>query len=65
MKQPMAPFVASPVASPCRNICKVADGLCTGCGRTLAEIAAWPSAADAERLAIRARAAERMHPNGP
>lgn len=52
--------VASVVASPCRNICKVARGLCTGCGRTLDEIAAWPTAADAERRAIRMRAAERM-----
>ena len=56
----MAELTASVVASPCRNICKVARGICTGCGRTLAEIAAWPTAPDAERLAIRARSAARI-----
>ena len=56
----MAELTASVVASPCRNICKVARGICTGCGRTLAEIAAWPTATDAERLAIRARSAARI-----
>ena len=56
----MAELTASVVASPCRNICKVARGICTGCGRTLAEIAAWPTAPDAERLAILARSAARI-----
>lgn len=56
----MPELVASQVASPCRNICVVKRGLCTGCGRTLDEIAAWPTAADPERRAIVARAAHRL-----
>lgn len=48
--------------SPCRGICAldVAGRLCTGCGRLLAEIAAWPGASEAERAAIAARAAARL-----
>jgi predicted Fe-S protein YdhL (DUF1289 family) len=57
----MPELVASTVASPCRNICKVKRGLCIGCGRTLDEIAAWPTAPDPERRAIAARAALRIH----
>lgn len=40
--------------SPCVRVCSIdpATGHCTGCARTLAEIAAWPRLADAERLAI-------------
>jgi predicted Fe-S protein YdhL (DUF1289 family) len=56
----MPQLVASSVPSPCRNICKVARGICTGCGRTLDEIAAWPTAPDPERRAIVARAGDRI-----
>lgn len=39
------------VLSPCIGVCEVdACGLCRGCHRTLAEIAAWSSLGDAERL---------------
>ncbi|WP_199554541.1 DUF1289 domain-containing protein [Sandaracinobacteroides hominis] len=51
--------VASAVPSPCRNICVVKRGLCTGCWRTLDEIAAWPTASDPERRAIIQRANSR------
>ncbi len=42
------------IPSPCVGICRLdpATGLCAGCMRTLAEIAAWPAASGAERLAI-------------
>jgi predicted Fe-S protein YdhL (DUF1289 family) len=40
------------VASPCVNICRMQDGLCEGCGRTLDEIAEWSSATDERRRAI-------------
>lgn len=41
------------VASPCINVCKMDDGgLCTGCFRTLAEIAAWSRASEDQRLNI-------------
>jgi predicted Fe-S protein YdhL (DUF1289 family) len=42
------------IPSPCIGVCRLdpASGLCAGCMRTLDEIAAWPAASDAERLAI-------------
>lgn len=52
--------VASAVPSPCRNICQVKRGLCVGCGRTLDEIAAWPTAPDQLRREIALRAAGRI-----
>jgi predicted Fe-S protein YdhL (DUF1289 family) len=58
----MPELVASQIASPCRNVCIVSKGLCTGCGRTLAEIAAWPTAPDPERMAIVRRAKQRLLP---
>jgi uncharacterized protein len=44
----------SEIPSPCIGVCRLdpVSGLCAGCMRTLAEIAAWPAAGDAERLAI-------------
>jgi uncharacterized protein len=53
-------LVASAIPSPCRNICVVKRRLCTGCGRTLDEIAAWPTAADPQRRAIVAQARARL-----
>lgn len=39
------------VLSPCIGICSLdADGLCEGCRRTGAEIAAWPTLSDEQRL---------------
>lgn len=52
--------MTQPVPSPCRNICKVRRGICTGCGRTLAEIEAWPAADDTRRRAIRDAAQQRL-----
>lgn len=42
------------IQTPCVNFCALnqATGLCTGCGRTLAEIATWSSLSDGERDAI-------------
>lgn len=42
--------------SPCIRICTIdpETGLCAGCGRTLAEIAAWPGLGEAERRAVMA-----------
>jgi len=45
------------VQSPCVNICRMKDGLCEGCGRTLGEIAEWSMATDDRRRAILARIA--------
>jgi uncharacterized protein len=49
------------VPSPCTGICRLdEDKVCSGCGRLLAEIAAWSSASDAERREIRRLAEQRM-----
>ncbi len=44
----------APVASPCVKVCVVdgESGLCLGCLRTLAEVAAWPRLDEARRAAI-------------
>ncbi|PPC99798.1 MAG: DUF1289 domain-containing protein [Hyphomicrobium sp.] len=51
--------------SPCINICSIdeARGLCTGCGRTRAEIARWTSFTDAERRRIMMELPRRLQPN--
>ena len=48
-----------PVSTPCRRLCALDArvGLCTGCGRSLAEIAAWGRLSEAERRRIMARLA--------
>ena len=50
------------ISSPCNKICTLdaASGLCTGCGRTLDEIARWGSMDEPERLRIMATLAERL-----
>ena len=52
--------------SPCNRICTIDDdcGLCIGCGRTLAEIAAWHSLDDNRRTAIMAALPARMSAAG-
>lgn len=56
----------SPLPSPCIGICRLepASGLCEGCLRTIDEIAAWPEADDAARLAILDRLRERRRARG-
>jgi predicted Fe-S protein YdhL (DUF1289 family) len=48
--------------TPCINVCLLDDetGACIGCGRTLAEIAAWASLSDAERRVIMVALPARM-----
>lgn len=48
------------VSSPCIGICRIEAALCVGCLRTLAEIAAWGSMAESERLAVMASLPERQ-----
>ncbi|MEO7387329.1 MAG: DUF1289 domain-containing protein [Gammaproteobacteria bacterium] len=44
---------ATPVPSPCVGICCIgSDGLCFGCFRTRAELTAWRTATDAEKLEV-------------
>lgn len=42
------------VRSPCVSLCRIDDETqrCRGCRRTRGEIAAWPTASDAEKRAI-------------
>jgi predicted Fe-S protein YdhL (DUF1289 family) len=49
--------------TPCINVCLLDEetGTCVGCGRTLAEIAAWATMSDAERRAVMAALPERMN----
>jgi predicted Fe-S protein YdhL (DUF1289 family) len=49
--------------TPCIKVCALdsASGLCTGCGRSLDEIARWGSMSDAERAAIMRELPGRMH----
>jgi predicted Fe-S protein YdhL (DUF1289 family) len=53
-------------ASPCIGVCRLdpAERFCLGCGRTIEEIARWPTASAEERRAILARLAGRRRP-GP
>ncbi|OJW47467.1 MAG: DUF1289 domain-containing protein [Candidatus Accumulibacter sp. 66-26] len=48
-------------ASPCINVCRMdaESGLCTGCLRTLDEIAGWARASNDARLAILAEVERR------
>ncbi|WP_041042018.1 DUF1289 domain-containing protein [Paramagnetospirillum magnetotacticum] len=47
--------------SPCKSVCRMDDrfGWCVGCRRTRAEIKAWSTATDGEKMAILARLPER------
>jgi len=50
-----------PVRSPCINVCDLdRHRVCKGCGRTVDEIAHWPTASEAERVAIVAALPARM-----
>ena len=53
---------AADASSPCVQICVVdpISDLCIGCGRSLAEIAAWPAMSEKERAAILAGLAARL-----
>ena len=60
------PLMAAPkldsVQSPCLKVCTLnpADGLCRGCGRTLAEIANWLKMSAQERAAVMAQLPARL-----
>ncbi|MFZ1742663.1 MAG: DUF1289 domain-containing protein [Pontixanthobacter sp.] len=48
--------------SPCNQICGIDQptGFCTGCGRTVDEIAEWPAAADERKQQILAKLPARI-----
>ena len=55
-------FAAAAPLTPCIKTCVVdpLSGLCIGCGRTVAEISAWPGLTDDARLAIMSELAGRL-----
>ena len=55
------------IASPCINVCKMdaQTGLCSGCLRTIDEIARWSSTDDSRRLSILAAVAKRRQEHDP
>ena len=55
------------IASPCINVCKMDEqtGLCSGCLRTIDEIALWSSTDDSRRLSILAAIAKRRQEHDP
>ena len=55
------------VASPRINVCKMDEqtGLCSGCFRTIDEIAAWAGIDDSRRLSILAAVARRRQEHDP
>lgn len=53
------------VASACIGVCEVAADACSGCGRQLDQIAAWPAADDGQRLGILLQAARRLADHAP
>ena len=57
--QRMDGLAGSVVASPCINVCKMEDGLCAGCFRTIDEIALWANVGDDDKRAILAAVALR------
>jgi len=61
MKQALHQASDAAVPSPCINVCvvDVERGWCTGCMRTLEEIANWSQSSNAEKRAVLDRLAER------
>lgn len=56
---------AAMVMSPCIDVCKMEQGLCSGCFRTIDEIARWGTAADEEKRLILAAVAQRRARRDP
>ena len=54
--------MTAPIATPCIQVCVMdeAAGLCTGCGRTLEEIARWGAMSTEERSRVMAALPDRM-----
>lgn len=40
------------VKSPCIRECKISEGKCAGCGRTLSEISNWRTYSDEQKAAV-------------
>jgi uncharacterized protein len=53
---------APTISTPCVKVCVIdpRSALCVGCGRTVAEIAAWAAMSEAERGVVMAGLGERL-----
>lgn len=53
-RDPAAAFSDASMETPCIKVCAIdpVSGLCTGCARSLAEIAGWSRLSDAERRRV-------------
>ncbi|WP_315904325.1 DUF1289 domain-containing protein [Cupriavidus gilardii] len=52
-RRALAAQYARPVASPCRDVCRMGQhGYCEGCFRTIDEIAGWANRRDEDKRAI-------------
>jgi predicted Fe-S protein YdhL (DUF1289 family) len=40
------------ISSPCTGVCRLEDGYCVGCGRSVAQITQWSQLTEAERRQI-------------
>jgi predicted Fe-S protein YdhL (DUF1289 family) len=57
----MSELLRATVPSPCRDVCQLdTQGICIGCGRSIAEITEWTRADNERRLEIRAAARARV-----
>jgi predicted Fe-S protein YdhL (DUF1289 family) len=54
--------VSAPISTPCVKVCVLdpISALCIGCGRTTAEIAAWGTMSEPDRLTVMAGLGERL-----
>jgi uncharacterized protein len=54
--------VSTPISTPCIKVCVIdpLSAFCVGCGRTAAEIAAWTTMSEPERVAVMAGLGERL-----
>jgi uncharacterized protein len=64
-------MTGTPVPSPCTSVCTMSaqTGLCTGCLRTIEEIAGWGQMTDAQKKAVLGLISDRKsriapHPSG-
>ena len=58
-------FPSTLIETPCISVCRMHDGVCIGCRRTLAEISAWGRMSDDERARIMSELDERPPPQLP
>lgn len=66
-RSPPPPSTVSDVPSPCTNVCRMnpALGWCSGCWRTIAEIASWSTLSDDDKRRVWAELPARRAAHAP